>query len=150
MRIGERVAIDAGMFVLPHCEHLITIHDDVVIGHNLRLFAFNSIEVGQYCMFAADVTLTNGNHDKDSFVPSSGPLLIGRGCWIGNGARIVGSVRVGDNAIVAAGAVVVEDVPEEAIVGGVPARVLGQRKLPDKVWHLNNTWFSPRNFREVL
>ena len=100
-------------------------------------------------MFAADVTLTNGGHDKNTFEPFSGPLSIGSGCWISNGARIVGPLTIGDNAIVAAGAVVVDDVPPCAIVAGVPAKVIGYRVLPDKVWHLGDRWFSPHTFEAV-
>jgi acetyltransferase-like isoleucine patch superfamily enzyme len=127
----------------------VTISEHTIIGHNLRCFAFNRIEISKYCMFVADVTLTNGSHDKNTFEPFSGSLLIGNGCWIGNGARIVGPLTIGDNAIVAAGAVVVDDVPPCAIVARVPARVIGYRELPEKVWHLGNTWSSPHTFEAV-
>lgn len=99
-------------------------------------------------MFAADVTLTNGGHHPDTFIPFSGPLKVGNGCWIGNGARIVGSLTIGDNAIVGAGAVVIRDVPAGSIVAGVPARKIGERALPEKVWHLGNTFFDPITFEE--
>ena len=52
------------------------------------------------------------------------PIRLDDGCWIGAGAIVMGGVRVGSRAVVAAGAVVREDVPAGAMVGGVPARVL--------------------------
>ena len=149
MKIDANVAIGGGLFVLPFCEGNVVIREHAVIGHNLRVFAFNAVEIGKYCMFAADITLVNGGHDKNTFEPFSGPLVIGNGCWVGNGARIVGALTVGDNSIVAAGAVVVNDVPPCSIVAGVPAKVIRYRDLPDKVWHLGNTWFSPYTFESV-
>ena len=54
----------------------------------------------------------------------SHPITIGNNVWVGYGAQIMAGVTVGDNAIVGAGAVVTKDVPKNAVVGGVPARVL--------------------------
>lgn len=149
IQIEADVAIERGFFILPFCESNVRVRESSVIGHNLRIYAFHTVEIGKYCMFAADVTLANGGHDKNTLEPFSGPLVIGNGCWIGNGARIIGPLSVGDNAIVAAGAVVVDDVPPSAIVAGVPAKVIGYRDLPDKVWHLGHTWFSPHTFETV-
>ena len=54
------------------------------------------------------------------------PPVIGNGVRISAGAKVVGDIIVGDNSIVAANAAVVKDVPENAIVGGVPARIIGE------------------------
>ena len=56
------------------------------------------------------------------------PPVIGNGVRISAGAKVVGDITLGDNVIVAANAAVVKDVPENAIVGGVPARVIGENK----------------------
>jgi len=146
--IGKGVDIDRDFDFMLNGDQ-ISVGDYSVIGIRNHFWNYSQITIGRYCMTAADVTLTNGGHDKETFEPFSGPLLIGNGCWIGNGARIVGPLSVGDNAIVAAGAVVVEDVPTCAIVAGVPAKIIGYRALPDKVWHLGNTWFSPHTFETV-
>jgi acetyltransferase-like isoleucine patch superfamily enzyme len=55
------------------------------------------------------------------------PLIIGNDCWIGQGVFIVGGITIGDGAVVLAHAVVTEDVPPYAIVGGVPAKILKYR-----------------------
>lgn len=143
------VAIDRGFDCLHGLEENITIGDYAAIGIGAKFWCFNKIEVGKFCMFAADVTLTNGGHDRNSFSPFSGSLIIGAGCWFGNGARIIGPLTIGNNVIVAAGAVVVSDVPDGAIVAGVPAKPIGTRDLPNQVWHLGNTYFSPVTFELV-
>jgi acetyltransferase-like isoleucine patch superfamily enzyme len=62
-------------------------------------------------------------------VPRSGyDIHIGSGCWIASGAIISGGVTIGDNVIVASGAVVSKDVPDFAIVGGVPAKKNGDNR----------------------
>lgn len=56
------------------------------------------------------------------------PPVIGNGVRISAGAKVVGNITIGDNAIVAANAAVVKDVSENSIVGGVPAKVIGENK----------------------
>jgi acetyltransferase-like isoleucine patch superfamily enzyme len=146
MDIGRKVAIGREFDYLDGLESLIHVADHVAIGHSARFWNFNHIYIGRFCMFAAGVTLTNGGHDVRNLEPFSGELVIGNGCWIGNGAQIIGPLTIGDNAIVAAGAVVVDDVPAGAIVAGVPARIIRQRELADRQWHLGGEYFSPVTF----
>ena len=143
------VAIDYGFQCLTSLEENIFVDDYAAIGIGAKFWNFNEIRIGKFCMFAAEVTLANGGHERNTFEPFSGPLIIGNGCWIGNGARILGPVMIGDNAIVGAGAVVIDDVPPGTIVAGVPARVIGIRELPDVVWHLGNTYFCPHTFKKI-
>lgn len=143
------VAIDYGFHCLTGLEENIFVDDYAAIGIGAKFWNFNEIRIGKFCMFAAEVTLTNGGHERNTLAPFSGPLIIGNGCWIGNGARILGPLTIGDNAVVGGGAVVIDDVPPGTIVAGVPARVIGTRDLPGKVWHLGNTYFCPRTFSEI-
>ena len=150
LKIGlHGVVIDRGFSCLTGLEENIHIEDYAAIGNNCHIWNFNEVRIGKFCMFASDVSLTNGGHHTDSLEPFSGPLIIGNGCWIGNGARIIGPITVGDNSIIAAGAVVVHDVLPGTIVAGVPARKIGERTLPEKVWHLGNVYFSPFTFNRV-
>ena len=142
----EGVAISRGFQCIDGNEENISIDGHVAIGNNLHLWNFGDVHIGQFCMIAAGVTVSNGWHDKSTFVPASGPTTIGPGCWIGVNATIVGSVSIGANAIIGAGALVNKDVLPNSIVAGVPAKVIGMRQLPDQVWHLGNIYFCPHNF----
>ncbi|WP_349832181.1 DapH/DapD/GlmU-related protein, partial [Bacteroides fragilis] len=52
------------------------------------------------------------------------PIVLGKNVWVGSNATILQGVSIGNNAIVAAGAVVTKDVPSDAVVGGVPAKFI--------------------------
>ena len=78
-------------------------------------------------MIGSQVVIATINHDlipehRSDNLPS--PVHIGRNVWIGSHATILPGVSIGDNAVVAAGAVVTKDVEPNSIVGGVPAKVL--------------------------
>lgn len=102
--------------------------------------------IGKYCSIAGNVYIYNRDHpcryasthpiffnENCGHVPEENLIeykekVIGNDVWIGQNAIILASVRkIGDGAVVGAGAVVTKDVPDYAIVGGVPARVLGYR-----------------------
>lgn len=145
----EGVAISSGFQCIDGKEENIKIDRYVAVGHNLRVWNFDDVYIGQFCMIAAGVTVSNGWHDKSTFIPASGPVSIGPGCWIGVNATIVGSVSVGANSIIGAGALVNKNIPPNSIVAGVPAKVIGTRQLPDRVWHFGDIYFCPYRF-EIL
>lgn len=105
IHIGKRVFINMG------CKFQdqggIFIGDGALIGHNVVLATLNHA--------------MSPNH-RGTMIPA--PIHIGRNVWIGSNATVLPGVTIGDGAIVAAGAVVTRDVPENTIVGGVPARVM--------------------------
>jgi serine O-acetyltransferase len=53
-----------------------------------------------------------------------GTIIMGDNCYVGTGATILGPVRIGSNVTIAAGAVVIDDIPDNCIVGGVPAKII--------------------------
>ena len=76
-------------------------------------------------MVAANVQLISNNHDlTDHQVLICKPVLLKRNSWIGAGATILPGITVGENAVVAAGAVVTKDVESNTVVGGNPAKVI--------------------------
>lgn len=87
----------------------------------------NNVTVGpNVCIYDHDHN-TAMSHERDRDFVSS-PIVINDNVWIGANATILKGVSIGKNAIVAAGATVIRDVPERAIVGGVPARVIKTRE----------------------
>jgi carbonic anhydrase/acetyltransferase-like protein (isoleucine patch superfamily) len=104
-----------------------------MVGEFCILNAVESIEVGEDTLIAPGCHLTDANHRIELGTPirkqgrEVAPIRIGDDVWIGAEAKILSRVNIGDGAVVAAGAVVREDVPPLMVVGGVPARVLKSR-----------------------
>ncbi len=85
------------------------------------------IELGDGCLIGHQVVIATLNHDLDpnkrgSMIPAK--VTLGKNVWVGAHATILPGVKIGDNAVIAAGAVVSRDVPENTVVAGVPARVI--------------------------
>lgn len=108
---GKNIRIGKGVFINSGCRFQdqggITIGDDALIGHNVVLATLNhEIEPSK----------------RKDMIPA--PISIGKNVWIGANVTILPGVTIGANAVIAAGAVVTKDVPENTIVGGVPARAI--------------------------
>lgn len=95
------------------------------------------VTIGEHAMLAAGVTLIAGTHDmtqidaaRKTAIPHSGyDITIARGVFVGANATIVGPCRIGERSVIAAGAVVTEDIPAGVLAGGVPARVIKRLEL---------------------
>jgi maltose O-acetyltransferase len=109
----------------------IVLHDRACLGIRAQILGDGGLEVGRDAMMGPDVTIITQDHKPSADGGFKGyeraKVVIGEQSWIGARAVILKGVRVGKSAIVAAGAVVVKDVPDFAIVGGVPAKVLKMR-----------------------
>lgn len=85
------------------------------------------IHIGDGCQIGHNVVFATLNHDlapeRRRFMHPA-PIWLGKNVWVGSNSTILPGVTVGDNAVVAAGAVVTKDVPAGAVVGGVPAKLL--------------------------
>ena len=85
------------------------------------------IELGDGCMIGHQVVIATLNHDlmperRASMIPAK--VTLGKNVWVGAHATILPGVTIGDNSVVAAGAVVTKDVPANCVAAGVPARVV--------------------------
>lgn len=109
------------------CGKNITIGKNVFINSGCRFQDQGGIVFGDGALIGHNVVLATLNHgflpeERSTTYPA--PIIIGKNVWIGANATILPGVTVGDNAIIAAGAVVTKEVPENTVVGGVPARIL--------------------------
>jgi len=89
--------------------------------------AYNGIEFGYNVLFAPGVKIISSNHDftKERMPVKASPVVIGDNVWLGTSVVILPEVEIGKNSIIAAGAVVNKNVPDNAIVAGVPAKIVG-------------------------
>nr|WP_217439384.1 acyltransferase [Myxococcus sp. CA056] len=134
---GRAVAIGPGCSIAADA----FVHGPVVLGPRVSLNARVSLDggaggirIGEGTRIATGATLYAFDHGlapdrpvRDQPVTSQG-ITLGADVWIGANAGVTDGVTVGDHAVVAMGAVVTRDVPAWAVVGGVPARVLGDRR----------------------
>lgn len=108
---------------------------DVVIGDHTRIGIHNTIigpvTIGNHVNLAQGITVTALNHNFDDTTKrideqsiATKPVVISDDVWIGANAVILPGVTIGRHAVVAAGAVVTKDVPDNTIVGGVPATII--------------------------
>jgi acetyltransferase-like isoleucine patch superfamily enzyme len=105
----------------------ITIGKNVFFNTGCSFQDRGGISVGNGSMLGMNVTIATLNHglsseSRNTTYPS--PVKIGENVWIGSNATILPGVTIGDNSVVAAGAVVTKDVPESSVVAGVPAKVI--------------------------
>ena len=96
------------------------------VNHDLNLSCFEGISIGKGVVISENVTVRDSDDHTivGSDKPMTQPIVIGDHVWIGMNVTILKGVTIGNGAIIAAGAVVTRDVPENALAGGVPARVL--------------------------
>ncbi len=105
IHVGENVFINACCHFQDHGG--VTIGDGSQIGHNV--------------VFA---TLNHGLAPEKRASTYPAPIQLGKNVWVGSNATILQGVTIGDNAVVAAGAVVTKDIPANVVVGGVPAKFI--------------------------
>jgi acetyltransferase-like isoleucine patch superfamily enzyme len=108
------------------------------VGFNCEIFAADEVRVGKDVMLAAYVYLVGGDHMHDRLdLPISRqgriglPIRVGDGSWLGAHAVVAGGVEVGEQAIIGAGAVVLENVPAYHVAAGVPAKTIRDRRKKD-------------------
>ena len=118
-------------------EGLIEIGAKTVLGQECTVSAYKHVSIGRECVIADRVMLIDFDHgmvEVDRPIRLQGIYMrdvrVGNNVWIGYGACILRGVTVGDNAVIGTNSVVTRDVPANAVVGGVPARVIRMRDEP--------------------
>ncbi len=108
----------------------LTIEDGCSLGPRIRLDARKGLIIKHHTTIAAEVMIWTLHHDynDDNFTAIGSPVIIEDHAWICSRAIILPGVTIGKCAVVASGSVVTQDVPEYAIVGGIPAKIIGERE----------------------
>lgn len=153
--VGENVSIGRYAWIEAISESGQDFFDPVIkIGKScfaserLHISCVNRIEIESECLFGSGVYI--GDHNHGSYkgdihshpdeapvlrrLISHGPVYIGTKVWVGDNVTIIGPVRIGSGAVVAANSVVVRDVPDNSIVAGVPARLIKKFNLTSRRW----------------
>jgi len=122
----------------------ISIGDDTIVGEGAVLDGREKLMIGSHVDIASEVMIYNSQHDieDENFSAVDKPIVIEDYVFIGPRSIILPGVKIGKGAIVAAAAVVTKDVPPYAIVGGVPAKIIGERKNKNLHYKLGRArWF---------
>lgn len=139
-KIGHDVTI-MNPFRVTYGKH-ISIGNDVLINANAYFLDSNLIKIGDRVLIGPDVKFYCGEHNIDAkkrfakrsdgssyVISTTRPITIGNDVWIGGNVTLLAGVEVGDNVIIAAGAVVNKSIPNNSVYGGVPARKI--KSLPE-------------------
>ena len=131
---GARIHMGANFFYPSN----IVIGEDTIVGSGIFLDGRAPLHIGRHVDIASEVMIYNSEHDLSSedFRPVNQSVSIGDYVFVGPRVIILPGVKIGKGAVIAAGAVVTKDVAEYAIVGGVPARTIGERGKKDLNYRL--------------
>lgn len=117
------------MLLRPICEVLtgIELTHKTTLGRRFRIYHFGGIIINENAVFGDDCAIHQGVTVGNRSVVDRGVPIFGNRVNIGAGAKILGGIRIGDDVLIGANAVVITDVPSDSIAVGVPARVLPRR-----------------------
>jgi acetyltransferase-like isoleucine patch superfamily enzyme len=154
LQIARRGRVEFGRFVwLGHgtkirChEGAVSIGAKTVLGQECTISAYERVKIGEQCVIADRAMFIDFDHgvvEVERPIRKQGiykrDVDVGSNVWIGYGACVLRGVQVGDNAVIGTNAVVTANVPANAVVGGIPAKVIRMREAPQKL-----RWPDPVN-----
>jgi acetyltransferase-like isoleucine patch superfamily enzyme len=136
VRFGRFVWVGDGTKIRCH-EGEVEIGEKTVLGQECTISAYQRVRIGEQCVVADRAMFIDFDHsvaEVERPIRVQGiykrDVEVGSNVWIGYAACVLRGVRVGDNSIVGTNSVVTRDVPANAVVGGVPARVIRMREAP--------------------
>ena len=147
IQIARRGRVEFGRFVWIGDRTKIRCHEGIVeigaktvMGQECTISAYQRVRIGEQCVIADRAMFIDFDHgvvEVERPIRQQGiykrDVEVGSNVWIGYGACILRGVRVGDNSIVGTNSVVTKDVPANAVVAGIPARVIRMREAPKEL-----------------
>lgn len=147
LEIGAKGRVDFGRFVWigdktkVRChEGLVEIGAKTVMGQECTISAYQHVRIGEQCVIADRAMFIDFDHgvvEVERPIRQQGiykrDVIVGSNVWIGYGACVLRGVSVGDNSIVGTNSVVTKDVPANAVVAGIPARIIRMREAPQQL-----------------
>jgi acetyltransferase-like isoleucine patch superfamily enzyme len=147
LKVAPGARIDFGRFVWIGDGTKIRCHEGVVeigaksvLGQECTISAYKRVRIGEQCVIADRAMFIDFDHgvvEVERPIRVQGiytrDVEVGSNVWIGYGACILRGVSVGDNSIVGTNSVVTKDVPANAVVAGVPARIVRMREAPEQL-----------------
>lgn len=121
----------------------LTLGSNCKIGDNVHIVASEKVDIGENCLMASHIFISDTNHGDSNADPTtppddrqlvSSPVSIGKNVWIGEGACILAGTKIGDGCIIGAHAVVKGEIPDYSIAVGSPARVVKRYNFENKAW----------------
>lgn len=128
IKIGNFIMTRGPLYLKAVNDGKLSIGDNVFFNHNCSITCSESITIGSHCMFANNLVIIDHDHKIDERGVTgalvSKPIVIEDRVWCGANVTITKGVHIGTGAVIAAGAVVTKDVPERAVVAGVPGKII--------------------------
>lgn len=114
----------------------IQVGEDFLANYNVTILDVAPVRIGDFCMIGPNTLITSAGHPlspagRRQKLVTAKPVTIGDDVWIGGNCTILPGVTIGNNVVVAAGAVVTRDVPDNCVIAGVPAKVI--KELPNDI-----------------
>src|ERR1700750_374675 len=139
IRFGRFVWIGDGTKIRCH-EGVVEIDEKTVMGQECTISAYQRVRIGEQCVIADRAMFIDFDHgvvEVERPIRTQGiykrDVEVGSNVWIGYRGRVPRGVRGGGNSIIGTNSVVTKDVPANAVVGGIPARILRMREAPERL-----------------
>ncbi len=130
--VGENVYIGPGFY----CDNgkNISVGDDFLANYNVTILDAAKVHIGNHVMLGPNVLISAAGHplspkERRKHLAYAKPITIGNDVWVGGNVTILPGVKIGNNVVIGAGAVVNKDIPDDSLAVGVPAKVI--KRIPN-------------------